>query len=184
MNKKVLKTMIALVVVFLVACYILKIFFPQQFVMSVENDTIINIGNYIDSHKWLYYIFGSCTSFLTYWLYCCACCRRWRLNWWQCLVILGVVAASLLLTFVDVNLTAILNYTSFVFLPYIFKSDLKAVCICYTIHVTNQFLTTSIRNILAYISVFNTLNIMILSIDMFLWLGLLYLLFNFKKKEI
>ena len=66
MNKKVLKTMIALVIVFLLACYILKIFFPEQFVMSIENEKLIAIGNYIDNNAWAYYIFGIAdTNFAT-----------------------------------------------------------------------------------------------------------------------
>src|SRR5699024_11955285 len=49
---------ISLVVIFLIACYVLKIFFPEQFVLSVENETIITIGNYIDNNKWASIIYG------------------------------------------------------------------------------------------------------------------------------
>ena len=81
MNRKVFKVMIALVVIFLTGLYVLKIFMPEQFVLSVENETIIIIGTYIENNAWAYYLFGILTSFITYWLYLCAVCRKWYLNW-------------------------------------------------------------------------------------------------------
>ena len=64
MYHKILKTMLALCCVFLVALYVLKIFFPEQFVISIEIDAFITIGNYVDAHVWLEYPFGILT--LTY----------------------------------------------------------------------------------------------------------------------
>ena len=183
MNKKVLKTMIALVVIFLCACYVLKIFFPEQFVLSVNNETIINIALYIDNNKVLYYLFGILTSFITYWLYLCAVCRRWYLKWWECLIVLGVIGASIGCSFIDANLTSIIGYTAFVFLPFVFKAELKPVAIGYTIHIANQFLTLSIRNLTAYVALVSNLTIFMLSIDMYLWLLLLYITFNYKKGD-
>ena len=183
MNKKVFKTMIALVVIFLVACYVLKIFFPEQFALSLENNTLVNIGNYMDKNLWIRYPFGVLTSFITYWLYLCATCRKWYLKWWECLIVLVTIGATIGLRFVDTNLSSVISYTSFVFLPFMFKAELKPVAICYTIHITNQFLTLSIRNLIAYVATVNALNIMILSIDMYMWLVLLYITFNYKTKN-
>lgn len=50
MNKKVFVSMLVLSMSFLMGLYILKIFFPQEFVMSIENDRLMLIGNYIDNH--------------------------------------------------------------------------------------------------------------------------------------
>ena len=61
MNKKVLRTMITLVVVFLVALYVLKIFFPEQFVMAIQNEQFIAVGNFIDTNQFADYIFGMFT---------------------------------------------------------------------------------------------------------------------------
>ena len=46
MNKRVLRTMLALVVIFLSAVYVLKIFLPEQFVFIIENEQLITIGKY------------------------------------------------------------------------------------------------------------------------------------------
>lgn len=183
MNKKVLKTMIALAIVFLLACYILKIFFPEQFVMSIENETIITIGNYIDSNAWAYYLFGIATSFLTYWLYLCAVCKRWYLNWWQCLIVLAVIGASIGFNFIDVNLCSALNYSSFIFLPFIFKAELKPVAIVFTTHIFAQFLTLSIRNLPIYMNAVNSLIVNIVGFETYLWLFLFYIYYNYKRKE-
>lgn len=181
MNKKVLKTMIALVIVFLLACYILKIFFPEQFVLSVENGTIIVIGEYIDNNAWAYYLFGIATSILTYWLYLCAVCRKWYLNWWQCLIVLGVIGISIGLSFIDITIYSAFSYTSFVFIPFVFKANIKEVAITYTVHTFAQHISLSIRNLPLLIATINSLNIFLLSMDMYLWLFLFYLYFNYKR---
>lgn len=183
MNKKVFKTMIALVVIFLVALYVLKIFFPEQFVMSIENEKLIAIGNYIDNNEWAYYLFGIVTSFLTYWLYLCAVCKKWYLNWWQCLIVLAVIGASIGFNFVDVNLCSALSYSSFIFLPFIFKAELKPVAIVFTTHIFAQFLTTSIRNLPVYIQYYNSLIFAFLTFECYLWLFLFYIYYNYNKEK-
>lgn len=183
MNKKVLRTMIALVVIFLIACYVLKIFFPEQFVLSVENETIIVIGEYIDNNEWAYYLFGIFTSFLTYWLYLCAVCRKWYLNWWQCLIVLATIGISIGLNFIDVNLYTALSYSSFVLLPMLFKARLKEVGIVFPIHLLSQSLSLSIRNLPIYMTNVNALTIHLLGMESFLWLILFYIYFNYKEKK-
>lgn len=94
MNKKVLKVMIVLVITFLLALYVLKIFFPQEFVMVVENDKLVMIGDYIDNHLWLYITISVITNFITYWLYLCAVTRKWRLNWKEILAVCVTIALT------------------------------------------------------------------------------------------
>ncbi|MEG1509427.1 MAG: hypothetical protein RR454_03110, partial [Clostridia bacterium] len=52
MNKKVYLSMIILTVSFLFGMYLLKFFFPQEFLMTIENQQIISIGAFIDNHIW------------------------------------------------------------------------------------------------------------------------------------
>lgn len=183
MNKKVLKTMIALVLVFLVLCYVLKIFMPEQFVLSIEIKVLIDIGNFIDVHDWLYYIFGITTSFITYWLYLSAVCRRWYLRWYECLTILMVIGTSIGFNFIDVNLCSALNYTSFIFLPLLFGARLKETGVAFTIHILSQFLSLSIRDLPIYFTDVNSVTLLIAGIDAYLWLALLYIYYNYKKED-
>ena len=176
--------MIALVVIFLAGCYILKIFFPQQFVVAVENPVLIMVGDFIDSHVWADYLFGIMSSFITYWFYLCAVCHRWYLKWWQCVIVLGVIGTTIGLTFVDYAVYTAFSIASFVVLPFIFKSDLKSVAICYPVHLIAQGLTLAIRNLPVFMTHINNLIIHIVGMESFLWLVLFYFLFNYKNNEV
>lgn len=186
MNKKVLKTMIALVLIFLVGLYVLKIFFPGEFVLAIENDKIVKIGDYIDNNDWARYLFGIFTSFVTYTLYCSATCRRWFLSWWHYLVIFATIGVNLLLTIYDINLYTAFSISSFVLLPTLFGcNNIKNIAICYPIHLFSQSLTLSIRNITLFMTYNNALTRHVVGMECWLWLILLYFLFNYKyKKEV
>lgn len=182
MNKKVIKTMIALVIIFLMGLYVLKIFIPEQFVLSIENENIIIISNFIDSNVFAYYTFGIITSFITYWLYLCAVCRRWYLKWYECLIVLLVIGGSIVLSLWDTNVYSAYSVITFIVLPLLFKSNLKTVAITFSIHSLSQTFTLSIRGLSTYITTYTSLNILLLSFDMYLWLILLYIYYNYKKE--
>lgn len=183
MNRKVFKVMIALVVIFLTGLYVLKIFMPEQFVLSVENEIIITIGTYIDNNAWAYYLFGILTSFITYWLYLCAVCRRWHLKWYEILTVLVVIGGSIGLSLWDTNVYSSYSVITFIVLPLLFKSDLKTVAVVFSIHSLSQTMSLTIRNLPMYITTYTSLNIFLLSIDMYLWLLLFYIYFNYKKES-
>ena len=183
MNRKVLKTMIILVVVFLSSLYILKIFFPEQFVLSVENEVLIKIGTYIDSHQWAFYMFGILTSFATYWLYLCATCKRWYLKWYECLIVLSVIGISIGLTFWDINVYTALSYSSFIFLPLLFNADFKATGILFSVHLFSQSLSLSIRDIGLYMTNVNTVICSVMTVECYFWLLLFYFYYNFEKES-
>ena len=186
MNKKVFIVMVALCVSFLALCYFLKFFFPQEFVMAVENERIVEIAKFIDGNTILCYLFAGLTAFITYWLYCCACSHRLYLKWYECLEILVVVIFLRVFNEYDVNISTAISVSSFIFLPALMGGDLKTCGLVYFIHCINQSLTLTIRNVSLYVQHMNTLVIGILAIDMYIWLTLFYALFNYKetKKEI
>ena len=183
MNKKVFVSMLSLCVVFLAGLYIAKIFFPQEFMMSIQNERIIKIGNYIDNHKWLYYICMAIPPYITYYLYCGASCHRLILKWHEHLIILLVVVLSRAVNFYDVNLATALSITSFLFLPALMKGDLKTSAIVYTIHTFAQALSLSIRNLPIYLTNVNFLTSILMVFEGYLWVVLCYITFNYKLKE-
>ena len=91
MNKKVLRTMITLVVVFLVALYVLKIFFPEQFVMAIQNEQFIAVGNFIDQRQWLTLVLTGITTFIVMYLYLCAVTKKWRLKLKEILFLIIII---------------------------------------------------------------------------------------------
>lgn len=183
MNKKVFISMLSLSVSFLIGMYILKIFFPQEFMLSIQNEKIILIGNYIDSHSWLYYTCCGITSFITYWLYCCACKHKLYLKWYEILLVIATIIICRVVNFYDTNMAMIISWCSFMFLPALMGGDIKTSAIVLTIHSISQGLSLNIRNLVIYLATGNFITISLLAIDMYLWLVLFYIIFNYKIKE-
>lgn len=175
--------MLSLCVAFLAGLYILKIFFPQEFMMSIQNERIIKIGTYIDTNKWLYYICCGITAFVTYYLYCCACSGRVKLKWFELLEILGVVVAIRLISLYDDTLATAIELASFLFLPYLLKGKLKNCAIAYTIHIISQALSLSIRNLPIYLYSINFATMFCFGVESYLWLSLIMVIFNYKKEK-
>lgn len=184
MNKKVLKTMIALVVIFLCALYVLKIFFPEEFVMVIENEQLIKIGEYVDNNLWLHIILACITSFITYWLYLCAVTHKWYLNWKEILMVLGVIAITQTLYSFDetVDLASGISIISMLLLPIFSKANLKDVAIVFSIHYMAQLLSTLIRGLPLLLTNVNYMTILLMGIESYFWLILLYLYLNLKRR--
>lgn len=184
MNKKVLRTMITLVVVFLIALYVLKIFFPEQFVMAIENEKLVEIGQYIDAHKWLLIACAVITSFITYWLYLCATLNKWKLNWKEIVAILIAILIVQITYEFDATLSSGLSIISMFIIPMIFNAQLKNVAITFSIHYMSQLLSTLIRNLPLLLTNINTITIILFGAECYLWLLLLYFYFNYKKEKV
>lgn len=183
MNKKVFISMLVLSIVFLVGLYVVKIFFPEEFMMTIQNERLIGIGEFINSNKIVFYICGGITSFITYWLYCCACKHTLKLKWYENLMIIAVVVISRLLNIYDLNMCTIFSWTSFAFLPALMGGDMKTCGIVFTTHSIAQGLSLRIRNLTMYLASSNFITMLLLAIDMYLWLILFYIIFNYKKEN-
>ena len=183
MNKKVFVSMLSLCIAFLAGLYIAKIFFPQEFMMSIQNERIIKIGTYIDTHKWLYYICCGVTAFVTYYLYCCASSGRLKLKLFEIIEIVGVVISIRLISFYDDTLATAIEMASFLFLPFLLNGKLKNCAIAYTIHVISQALSLSIRNLPIYLHSINFVTMFCFGIESYLWLVLTMAIFSYKKEK-
>ena len=183
MNRKVFVSMLALCVSFLAGCYFLKIFFPQEFVMAISNEKIVAVGNFIDSHLWLYYLCCGLTAFVTYYLYCGACSERLLLKWYEILEIIGVIVLVRVVSFFDEPLSSGLQLASFLFLPYLMKGKLKNCAIVYTTHCVSQGLSLSIRNLPIYLTNTNFVTIFFMTSECYLWLTLFLIIYNYKKEK-
>lgn len=175
--------MIALVVVFLLACYVLKFFFPKQFVMAIENENIVKVGNYVDNHKWLTILCACITSFITYWFYLCAVLKKWYLNWKQVLIVLAVIGATQGLYELDATLSSGFAIVSMLLLPVFFKADLKVSTVVFCIHYLAQTLSLQIRQLPMLLTSVNYATILLLMLEAYFWLILCYLYTNYKKGE-
>lgn len=175
--------MLTLCVAFLVGLYFAKIFFPKEFMMSIQNERIIKIGTYIDSHEWLYYICCAIPSYATYYLYCCACSHRLTLKLKEHLIIIAVSVISVFVNIYDTNVAMAICDTAFLFLPAIMNGKLKTCAIVFTIHSFSQILSLSIRNLPLYLTNINYITTILMVFEGYLWLVLCYIIFNYKEKE-
>lgn len=185
MNKKVIKTMIGLVVIFLTALYVLKIFFPQEFVMVIENPQLVKIGNFVDKHIWLTRICSGITTFIIYWFFICAVTRKWHLSWKELIATIVIVIGTRLLYFVEPDIANGITTISMFLIPTIFNKDLKLrpLAVTYSIHYFAQLLSLKIRNLPIYLTSINSIIAIVLTLECYLWLVLLYLYFNYKKEN-
>lgn len=183
MNRKVFISMLSLCLVFLTGLYIAKIFFPQEFVLAVSSKTLVQIGTFIDSHDWLYYICCGITAFATYYLFCGACKRSWKLSLKEIGVILAFIVGIRLIGFLDNNIATHVSISSFFLIPLICKHDLKIATIVYAVHGMAQVLSLSIRNLPMYLTSVNFITGLLLTSEMYLWLLLALIIFNYKKEK-
>jgi hypothetical protein len=191
MNNKVLKAMIALVIIFLSALYIVKIFFPEQFVMSIETKALINIGTYIDNHKWSYFMIQFVIGCLFDYMYFGSVCKKFKLHWSLFIVIfLYNIGFSSFYTFGSVNLiikmsNIIVAIAScyMILVPMFYTKELKPLSITYCVNAISQLLSLNIRGLSLLMTNANSLIMVLMSLECYLWMFLLLMLFNYKNKK-
>lgn len=186
MNKRVLKTTIYLCWAFLIAFAILKIWFADEFAIAITNQHILSAGSFIDARPWLQQIIAGLATFITYHFYLCACCMRWRLSLKQYILVAVITVPTNILKYYvnDSNITLIVNITIMVLLPYIFKADYGAFVIILLAHYIGQILITVIRGEALNQITYNSINIIIMMADAYVWLLLYYLYSNLYKERI
>lgn len=186
MNKSVIRTAIVIIVCMLFAEYILKFFVPEEFVLVVSSPNLIKAGTFIDSHRALYYIVSTIFSYITYYLFTCACGHTKYLNWKLSLCILVIIIVGhVIIKFVPTFSTPYL-VVSMILTAYLNNSDLKTFLYVFSVHTISQTLSMEIRNISMYIMEYNILTGVLMTLECYLWLLLFYVLYgyNIKEKEV
>lgn len=175
----------------LVTLYLIKLIFPNFIVGVAQLPSIVKIGTFVDSNIFLYYAFNFITSIIVAYFFCCASCRKKRLDYIDLII---VISLTIILNLLQVFLP--LHYVYFNLLTMIacpclicFKDkriDIKyfySTIICFSIHILAQILSLEIRGISTLISYPNSATYTILLIDVYICQFLLYNYFNFKENE-
>jgi hypothetical protein len=183
MNRKVVSSMLSLCVAYIACCYILKFFFPQEFVLAVSNPRLIAIGNFIDSHKAVDFTCGCFTSFATYWLYTCAVCGRKNLKWWQNIILFSMYPLSEAFMLVSVETTSYFSIFAMLLIPAFVGAELKRTSIIFTFHGVCQLLSISVRGISSRLLSYDFATLFVVGLECYFWLILFYLRFNFYKND-
>lgn len=168
---------------FLLIVYFAKIFFPSIVVEIAQLDCICKIGCFLDSNLWASLIVSSLLSFFIYYFYCCACCRKRRLNKKEvAIIVLTIVLLLAVKSLLPKQYTAI-NISTMVLLPLLFKGDFHATTVCFVSTNLLQSITAEIRNFGTMIIDYNYASLIVLMVDYYIFIWLLYCLFNYKKLE-
>lgn len=177
--------------VLLISFYIAKIFFPQFIIGIAETERIVKFGTAVQSNKWYLHLFNFVVGYIHGYIFCCACCRSYKLRWKGNLIFLAsCVLLRLVSEFYPQHYTTI-NYVNFIFTPFIVcianknlsgKTFISTV-VCFTVDLMFQVFSMIVRNLPALSANPNVVTYSILLIDMFIWRILLYLFFNFKNKN-
>ena len=175
--------MLALVIIFLIVLYVLKIFLPEHFILIIENEQLILIGNFIDTHWWLSEIVACITSFTTYYLYLCAVLKKYYLNLKEVLCLIAATVLVQVMYIFDIELASTLSIIVMITLPTLFKAHLNTVAVVFTTHTIAQKLSISIRNLPALLTNVNFISIFILGLECYFWLLLFYFYYNYKQGE-
>lgn len=174
--------MLSLCIAFIACCYVLKIFFPNDFIIIISNPRLIKIGVFVNSHKWLDFICGTITSFITYWLYTCAVCGRRNLKWWQNLILLSMYPISEIFMLISVEITSYYSIFAMILIPAFLGAELKRTAFVFVFHSICQLLSISIRDLSAHILCYDFITLLIMTLECYLWLLLFYIRFNYYTK--
>jgi hypothetical protein len=177
--------------VLLVAFYIAKIFFPQFIIGIAETPRLVEIGTAIQSNKWYLHIFNFAIGYIHGYIYCCACCRTYKLSWKGNIIFLSAsILLRLVSEFYPTHYTTI-NYVNFIFTPFLIclidkkvnKDTFISTILCFTLDLMFQVLSMLVRNLPALSLNPNVVSYVVLLIDMIIWRMIFYLFFNYKIKN-
>lgn len=191
MNKRVYKVMLALVLTFITGIYILKVFFPNDFMLIVENEHLVKLGTVIDSTPVFNYTCSFLIAFIFDYLYFGAVCQQKNLD--KRLVILIILYNAFYVAFYrlapahivarSTNLLIALSNCYMILVPMFFTKYIRGLSVTYTINAVAQLLTLNIRNLNLLLTNTNFVIITLMSAECYLWLILCYMLFTRKEEK-
>lgn len=178
-------------VAILIGVYAIKIINPEFIVGVAETESIVKIGTYIDTHKWAYYLATILLSFMVEYLYCCACCRKRKLNWKDLIVVFCSIGISLVVQKYIPQMFSVIDVCLLIAMPLVINLINKntnykmiySLGITFLINNLSQLISLQIRDIGLMIAQYNFASLIILVIDAYIWLFILYFYFNFNKEN-
>lgn len=183
MNIKIAKTMLALCIVYIIGFYVLKFIFPEYLLLTITDPNVLTFGKFIESSKIIYYVAQGLSTFISLYLFSCASCARFKIKWYELIyLIVGSVLTNLVL-YVAPELYTHTSISIMLIMAMLFKGNLAYTVVSFTLHgFLSQFLF-SIRGFETIVMSVNTASAIILTIEGWVWLVLLGLIFYLKEKK-
>lgn len=183
--------MLCLSSAFLLASYVLKIFFPQEFVTVINYEGIVAIGEYIDTHAWSKIIYYTLISIVFDWLYFGAVTKSLipKTSLIVTIVVYGVLL-SIYYTFAPIeviskysNVVVALSTCYMILLPMFYTKELKPLSITYVVNFVSQMLLLLIRDFTTATANTSAISSFVWGIDNYVWIALCYIIFNYKNQN-
>lgn len=181
MNTKIAKTMLSLLILFISGFYVLKYILPDVFLLQITDPNILTIGSFIESNPIFIRIYYCCCTFLTFYLFVSAGRGNFKLKLKDVIFLVVATIINELVTTFKVDL-AIHTSTSLMLLLSLLTNGKKEYFIpTFIIHgYLSQFLF-SIRGFETIISTANIATYFVLSIECYIWLAILGIIFYLKE---
>lgn len=182
MNKRLFDVMLALCLIFLIISYIIQIFLPDYFVITFNSTNFLKLMVFINSHTLIKLILSCITSFITYYIFICACAKLSHIHAKGCIIIIFIVVIG----------QYMYNYTGFgihygvssmLILAAVFNANLKDTAFIYTIHGLGQILCLNIHRLPILVDQYAFGQTLTLLIDTYIWLILMWVI-QLQNKEV
>ena len=126
---KYLKRVIAISWLALLACFIIKIFGGNFFVILCDNERFISVCEYADTHFWASYLIGVLhTTFSLYFLHLAICERR-SYKRWELITLISTVCIVTAIKLINPNIGVFFDLWQLIVMPMIFEGRGKRRCI-------------------------------------------------------
>ena len=185
MNKRVLLVAICCAMGMLLSVYIGKLFFPSWIIGIATTPQILAVGKFIDANWIVNDVCCFIINIITLTLLSCAIAGKWHPNLWQFGIITAVAFLTVTTSYLEVPIARAINLTSPLLCAWAINpnSRIKNIVIVLGVNYFTQALTLSIRGIGDSAAIYNFASLLIILIDCYISIVLLYLYFNYQKKE-
>lgn len=163
--------------------YLFKIVCPSFVIEVAHTKPILTIGHYIDTHEWAWYLASYIMTFFIFYFLCCASSGRKKLSSREILIIVFVFSFVYLVREVAIEYYTAFNYISMLIAPCLCKGKMFNTTFCVSSMMFLQVATLSVRNLATMISDANFATLLVLMVDYYILVVLLYFLFTNKKED-
>lgn len=165
----------------------LKIIDPKLVVNVAQTEWIVIMGTYIDSHLWASIMFTAVTSFIVEYLYCCACCQKKFLRIKEICVVLTGILISRLVSYLAPTYFVAVDVCVLILMPVMImamnkETHIYSLTTTFIIHNISQVTSLAIRDVSTIVTYPNSATYLVLLIDSYIWLALLYCYNNYRRR--
>lgn len=183
MNKKIAKTLLILIIVYLSAFYVIKFIYPQFLLEQLVDPNVLKLGTFVESNIYVLYAFRIITTFITFYLFVCASSGRFRLRLREFIFIIIVSIISIVVTRFLPTLMTHTSTSLMLLLVLICRGKKEYFIPVFIVHGYLSQFTFAIKGFETIIMNINAVNGIMLGIEGWVWLFIFSLVFYLKENR-